>query len=119
MKKIRLLSIAIASVLVATATWAADFNLNVSSSLTIDDPMFKGLQQFKEGVGKKFWWKDRCQLFPSSQLGSDEDVLEQARSGAGVAVLVDGGRLAPFLSRSSGFLGHRTSPPVSPRCASW
>ena len=28
------------------------------------------------------------------QLGKDEDVLEQARAGANVAVLVDGGRLA-------------------------
>jgi TRAP-type C4-dicarboxylate transport system substrate-binding protein len=35
-------------------------------------------------------------LFPNSQLGPDEDVLEQARAGAPVAVVVDGGRLAVF-----------------------
>ena len=104
MKKIRLLSIAFASALVASAAFAADFNLNVSSSLTIDDPMFKGLQQFKEGVEKNSAGKISVKLFPSSQLGSDEDVLEQARSGAGVAVLVDGGRLAPFV-KEFGILG--------------
>lgn len=104
MKKIKLLLLAAAASLVASAALAADFNLNVSSSLTIDDPMFKGLQQFKEGVEKNSGGKISVKLFPSSQLGSDEDVLEQARSGAGVAVLVDGGRLAPFV-KEFGILG--------------
>ncbi len=36
-------------------------------------------------------------MFSGSQLGKDEDVLEQARAGAPVAVLVDGGRLAVFV----------------------
>jgi tripartite ATP-independent transporter DctP family solute receptor len=36
-------------------------------------------------------------IFPGSQLGKDEDVLEQARAGANVAVVVDGGRLAVFV----------------------
>jgi len=90
MKKIKLLSLALANVLLAATAYAADFNLNVNSSLTIDDPMFKGLQQFKDGVEKNSGGKISVKLFPSSQLGSDEDVLEQARSGAGVAQ--DGGR---------------------------
>ena len=104
MKKIKLLSLALANVLLAATAYAADFNLNVNSSLTIDDPMFKGLQQFKDGVEKNSGGKISVKLFPSSQLGSDEDVLEQARSGAGVAVLVDGGRLAPFV-KEFGILG--------------
>jgi tripartite ATP-independent transporter DctP family solute receptor len=37
-------------------------------------------------------------IYPSSQLGEDNDVLEQIRSGAPIAVLVDAGRLAPFMS---------------------
>jgi TRAP-type C4-dicarboxylate transport system substrate-binding protein len=43
-------------------------------------------------------------LFPNSQLGPDEDVLEQARAGAPVAVIVDGGRLAVF-QKEFGILG--------------
>ncbi len=43
-------------------------------------------------------------LFPNSQLGPDEDVLEQARSGAPVAVVVDGGRLAVY-QKELGILG--------------
>ena len=43
-------------------------------------------------------------LFPSSQLGKDEDVLEQARAGGNVAVVVDGGRLAVY-TKEFGILG--------------
>ncbi len=78
--------------------------LNVNSALTADDPMFKGLEAFKAGVESRSGGRITVRLFPSSQLGSDEDVLEQARAGAGVAVLVDGGRLAPFV-KEFGILG--------------
>ena len=80
------------------------YTLNVNSSLTAEDPMFKGLNQFKAEVERRSAGQLEVKLYPSSQLGSDEDVLEQARAGAGVAVLVDGGRLAPFV-KEFGILG--------------
>ncbi len=83
---------------------AQSATLNVNSALTADDPMFKGLEAFKAGVESRANGRVTVRLFPSSQLGSDEDVLEQARAGAGVAVLVDGGRLAPFV-KEFGILG--------------
>jgi len=86
------------------ATAAPLYTLNVNSSLTAEDPMFKGLNQFKAEVEKRSAGQLEVKLYPSSQLGSDEDVLEQARAGAGVAVLVDGGRLAPFV-KEFGVLG--------------
>lgn len=99
-----LLSVA-AGFLFCGGTFAAPaYTLNVSSSLTLDDPMFKGLNQFKAEVEKRSNGRIAVALFPSSALGSDEDVLEQARAGAGVAVLVDGGRLAPFV-KEFGVLG--------------
>ena len=105
MKKMMLLLSIVAGFTVSTGTIAAPaYTLNVSSSLTLDDPMFKGLNQFKAEVEKRSAGKIEVKLFPSSQLGPDEDVLEQARSGAGVAVLVDGGRLAPFV-KEFGVLG--------------
>ncbi|MEN3110309.1 C4-dicarboxylate TRAP transporter substrate-binding protein [Uliginosibacterium paludis] len=98
--------LAIAAALIPSLAQAASpaYTLNVSSSLTVDDPMFKGLNQFKEQVEARSGGRIAVKLFPSSQLGPDEDVLEQARSGAGVAVLVDGGRLAPFV-KEFGILG--------------
>src|SRR5918997_2501212 len=94
----------IASPFVIRAAGAQSGTLNVNSALTADDPMFKGLEAFKSGVDSRRGGRITVRLYPSSQLGSDEDVLEQARAGAGVAVLVDGGRLAPFV-KEFGILG--------------
>lgn len=86
------------------AVHAAEFTLNVNTALTTDDPMYVGLESFKKGVEKRSNGRIEVKLYPSSQLGKDEDVLEQARAGGPVAVLVDGGRLAPFV-KEFGVLG--------------
>ncbi|MEQ8815414.1 MAG: C4-dicarboxylate TRAP transporter substrate-binding protein [Thalassobaculum sp.] len=86
------------------AAWAAEFSLSVNTALQPQDPLFKGLNAFKENVEKRSEGKISVRLFPGSQLGKDEDVLEQARAGAGVAVVVDGGRLAVY-TKEFGVLG--------------
>ncbi|GIK87464.1 MAG: C4-dicarboxylate TRAP transporter substrate-binding protein [Burkholderiales bacterium] len=78
--------------------------LNVNTALTTDDPVYAGLERFKAAVEQRSAGKLQVRIFPGSQLGKDEDVLEQARAGANVAVLVDGGRLAPFV-KEFGILG--------------
>jgi tripartite ATP-independent transporter DctP family solute receptor len=83
---------------------AAQTVLNVNTALTTDDPMYAGLERMKANVEKRTAGKLAIRIFPGSQLGKDEDVLEQARAGANVAVLVDGGRLAPFV-KEFGILG--------------
>jgi tripartite ATP-independent transporter DctP family solute receptor len=104
MKRMMLLMPLVAGLFACSLVNAAPYTLNVNSSLTAEDPMFKGLNQFKAEVEKRSAGQIEVKLYPSSQLGSDEDVLEQARAGAGVAVLVDGGRLAPFV-KEFGVLG--------------
>lgn len=76
---------------------AADYTLNVNTALTTDDPLYKGLESLKSSVESRSKGRLAVRLFPGSQLGKDEDVLEQARAGAGNAVVVDGGRLAVFV----------------------
>jgi tripartite ATP-independent transporter DctP family solute receptor len=83
---------------------AAQTVLNINTALTTDDPMYAGLERMKANVEKRSAGKLAIRIFPGSQLGKDEDVLEQARAGANVAVLVDGGRLAPFV-KEWGILG--------------
>jgi len=78
--------------------------LNVNTALTTDDPMYLGLERMKANVEKRSAGKLTLRIYPGSQLGKDEDVLEQARAGANVAVLVDGGRLAPFV-KEFGIMG--------------
>jgi len=88
----------------ASACAGAQTVLNVNTALTTDDPMYAGLERLKANVEKRSAGKLQVRIFPGSQLGKDEDVLEQARAGANVAVLVDGGRLAPFV-KEFGILG--------------
>jgi tripartite ATP-independent transporter DctP family solute receptor len=83
---------------------AAQTVLNVNTALTTDDPMYAGLERLKANVEKRTEGKLAIRIYPGSQLGKDEDVLEQARAGANVAVLVDGGRLAPFV-KEFGIMG--------------
>jgi tripartite ATP-independent transporter DctP family solute receptor len=104
------------------AASAQSYQLNVSTALTTDDPLYKGLEHFRDRVAERTGGELAVRIFPGSQLGKDEDVLEQARAGANVAVVVDGGRLAVFVPEfgilggpylASGFEGVRkvvTSP---------
>jgi tripartite ATP-independent transporter DctP family solute receptor len=76
----------------------ADYTLGINTALTVEDPLYKGLESFRDAVAERTQGAVEVTLFPNSQLGSDEDVLEQARAGAPVAVVVDGGRLANFVT---------------------
>ncbi len=48
-----LLSSVVASLVLCTSAQSATYTLNVNSALTVDDPMFKGLNQFKAEVEKR------------------------------------------------------------------
>ena len=76
----------------------ADYTLSVNTALATSDPLYKGLESFRDNVATASNGAIEVKLFPNSQLGSDVDVLEQARAGAPVAVVVDGGRLAAFVN---------------------
>lgn len=89
---------------VAAPAFAADYTLSINTALTTDDPLYKGLESFRDSVAERSKGAIEVKLFPNSQLGPDEDVLEQARAGAPVAVVVDGGRLAVF-QKEFGVLG--------------
>jgi tripartite ATP-independent transporter DctP family solute receptor len=94
---IKALLAASAFVLAAPAI-AADYTLSVNTALATTDPLYKGLESFAANVASASGGRIEVKLFPNSQLGPDEDVLEQARAGAPVAVVVDGGRLANFVN---------------------
>lgn len=99
MKTISMRALVAAGALVMVAPLsavAADYTLSVNTALAITDPLYKGLESFVAGVAEASGGRIEVKLFPNSQLGPDEDVLEQARAGAPVAVIVDGGRLATF-----------------------
>ncbi|WP_296052282.1 TRAP transporter substrate-binding protein DctP, partial [uncultured Alteromonas sp.] len=79
-------------------------SLNVVTSLSSSDPMYQGLLRFKQLVETQSDGSLTVNLFIGSQLGNDDDILEQAMAGAGIAVLVDGGRLSVY-AHEMGILG--------------
>lgn len=91
-----LMATAVGISMMAGNALAADYTLSINTALATNDPLYKGLESLQENVKKASGGRLQVKLFPNSQLGSDEDVLEQARAGAPVAVVVDGGRLAVF-----------------------
>ena len=102
----RVLSFAViaAGLVALNPALAADYTLSVNTALTTTDPLYKGLESFRDAVAERSKGALGVKLFPNSQLGADEDMLEQARAGAPVAVVVDGGRLAVF-QKEFGVLG--------------
>lgn len=92
-----LLLAATASFAIAAGANAQDYTLSINTALATNDPLYAGLESFVEKVSDRSEGRLEVRLFPNSQLGPDEDVLEQARAGAPVAVVVDGGRLAVFV----------------------
>lgn len=99
MKHTSLMAFVVGAVALFSApAFAADHTLSINTALTTSDPLYKGLEAFRDAVAERTNGAIEVKLFPNSQLGPDEDVLEQARAGAPVAVVVDGGRLAVFVN---------------------
>lgn len=88
--------VALLTLLGSATAWSAA-SLNVSTSLSPDDPIFKGLQTFKKAVEQRTDGEVKIKLFSSGQLGADNELLQHAQAGSNVAVVVDGARLAQFV----------------------
>jgi TRAP-type C4-dicarboxylate transport system substrate-binding protein len=73
------------------------YTLKMSCSIAETTPMVKGFKIWGENVAKKTNNGLTIQVYPSSQLGGDEDVIEQALQGVNVAVNTDGGRLSNYV----------------------
>ncbi|MEZ5797802.1 MAG: C4-dicarboxylate TRAP transporter substrate-binding protein [Paracoccaceae bacterium] len=96
MSKIRTFGLA-AALLASTAVAAlAEVKLALSTSQNATDPLAIAMEDAAKAIGERSNGEIVVTVYPSSQLGSDNDVLEQIRNGAAIAVLVDAGRLAPF-----------------------
>lgn len=80
----------------ATNLAQAAYQLNLSSALSAQDPIVQAMEDASQTIAERSDGELTVRVFPNSQLGSDEDVVEQIRSGANVAVLIDAGRLSEY-----------------------
>ncbi|MBO8162108.1 MAG: TRAP transporter substrate-binding protein DctP [Brevibacillus sp.] len=82
------------------------YTLKVGTALSESDPIYQGLEAFRKAVEEKTNGKVEIEIYGSGSLGDDKDILEQAKVGANVAVLVDSGRLAEMVPQ----MGIMTAP---------
>ena len=101
MKKILVIALAICLMLTLyTATGvAADktYNLKVSTSQTEASLITQAYMKLAERVAEATNGQIQMEVYPSSQLGNDEDVIEQAIQGAAVAVNTDAARMGTYV----------------------
>jgi TRAP-type C4-dicarboxylate transport system substrate-binding protein len=80
------------------------YTLKMSTQLNETSPMVDGFKAWAKAVEEKTSGSVKIEVYPSAQLGSDEDVIEQALQGVNVAVLTDGGRMANYV-KDIGIIG--------------
>lgn len=78
--------------------------LKMSTQLNESNPMVEGFKEWAKRVKERTKGRLTIEVYPSAQLGSDEDVIEQALVGVNVAVLTDGGRMANYV-KEIGIIG--------------
>ena len=73
------------------------YEFNVGTSQGDTSLIYMGLMEMKKNVEKRTDGKLIINIFPSSQLGSEEDIIEQAKLGANVGTITDSGRLSQYV----------------------
>ena len=73
------------------------YELKVSTTQTDKSMIYAGLQAAADAVEEKTEGKVKITIYPSSQLGAEEDMIDQALQGMGIAVLTDAGRLSSYV----------------------
>lgn len=76
----------------------AEYQLSLSSALSSQDPIVQAMEDARKTIAERSDGELTIEVFPNSQLGSDEDVVEQIRGGANIAILIDAGRLSEYQS---------------------
>ena len=64
---------------VGSAALAADYTLSVNTALATSDPLYKGLEAFRDNVATASDGAIEVKLFPKSQLGADEEAGQVVR----------------------------------------
>lgn len=97
MKRFLIATLVLALALSSTAALAASFELRVSTTQTETSMIYAGLKAAADEIMEKTNGDLRVAIYPSSQLGGEEDMIDQAIAGIGIAVLTDAGRLSNYV----------------------
>ena len=77
---------------------AKSYELKISTTQTDTSMIYAGLQAAADEIMEKTNGDVKVTIYPSSQLGGEEDMIDQAIAGIGVAVLTDAGRMSNYVN---------------------
>ena len=78
-------------------TWAADYSIKVAYENNPGEPIDKAVNEWAKIFAQKTGGKGELKLYPSSQLGSKKDVMEQMKLGSAIITIADGGFFADYV----------------------
>ena len=81
----------------AGAALAADFSIKVAYENNPGEPVDQAVREWARLFAQKTGGKGELKLYPSSQLGSKKDVMEQMKLGSGIITIADGGFFADYV----------------------
>src|SRR4051794_21071134 len=79
-----------------TKTEGKVYTLKMSTQQAETSPLVKGFYDLADRLEEKSDGRLKMEVYPSAQLGTDDDVIEQAEQGVNVAVLTDGSRMGLY-----------------------
>jgi hypothetical protein len=87
----------IAGILVVSAQTEKKYVLKFNHVLTTQDPYHEAFLKWAEAVSARTNGNLKIEVFPSAQLGVEEDILEQIRQGSNVGQNTDAARLGQYV----------------------
>ena len=74
------------------------YELKLSTTQTDTSMIYQGLKAAADKIAEDTDGHVKVSIYPSSQLGGEEDMIDQALQGMGIAVLTDAGRLSSYVT---------------------
>ena len=74
------------------------WELKISTTQTNTSMIYAGLEAAANEIMEKTGGDVKVTVYPSSQLGAEEDMIDQAIAGMGIAVLTDAGRMSSYVN---------------------
>jgi len=87
----------IAGILLVSAQTEKKYVLKFNHVLTTQDPYHEAFLKWAEAVSARTNGNLKIEVFPSAQLGVEEDILEQIRQGANIGQNTDAARLGQYV----------------------
>jgi tripartite ATP-independent transporter DctP family solute receptor len=95
MKPAQMLCAAVLSMAIAGPAFGADVTLRITHEMAAQDAINIAAERFAGRVAERTGGKIDVKVFPSAQLGHDNDSLEQIKLGADMIVITNPGGAAP------------------------